>query len=28
VFWYGLPDWDAIRNAVEHARARRVTVGA
>jgi acetylglutamate kinase len=26
VFWYGLPDWDAVRTAVEHARARRTTV--
>jgi bifunctional N-acetylglutamate synthase/kinase len=27
VFWYGLTDWDEIRSAVEHARARPVTLG-
>lgn len=26
VFWYGMPDWDSIRLAVEHARARPSTV--
>jgi len=26
VFWYGLQDWDAVRRAVEQARARRVTL--
>ncbi|MCI0432573.1 MAG: acetylglutamate kinase [Gemmatimonadetes bacterium] len=26
VFWYGLPDWEAIRFAVEHALARPTTV--
>jgi len=26
VFWYGLEDWDAVRFAVEHARARPSTL--
>jgi len=26
VFWYGLPKWDQIRRAVEHARSRPATV--
>ena len=26
VFWYGMPDWESIRLAVEHARARPPTV--
>lgn len=28
VFWYGLPDWEAVRRAVDHARSRRVTVAS
>jgi acetylglutamate kinase len=27
VFWYGITDWDAVRCAVEDARARRRTIG-
>jgi acetylglutamate kinase len=27
VFWYGIPDWDAVRCAIEDARARPRTVG-
>ncbi len=26
VFWYGIPGWDAVQAAVEHARARRVSL--
>ena len=26
VFWYGLADWDAIRFAVDHCRARPATL--
>jgi len=26
VFWYGMPDWEAIRSAVEHGRQRRATL--
>jgi acetylglutamate kinase len=26
VFWYGLPDWETIRAAVEHGRSRPVTL--
>jgi acetylglutamate kinase len=27
VFWYGITDWDAVRCAIEDARARRRTIG-